>query len=389
MVSKRASTIEYAIRDIVVPATELEKQGHKILKLNIGDPNKYDFDTPQFIKDALADAVNGGQNWYSASQGTEEVRNAIAEREKKLKCVDVDPDRIIVTSGVSEGLLFLFGSLVEDGDEVLIPGPSYPPYISFVKFFGGRPVEYRTIEEEGWEIDLDDLERKITDRTKAMVVINPNNPTGACYSEHVLKKIVDIAAAHEIPIISDEIYDLMTYNEPTSLAKIAKGVPHVLLNGISKVYLAPGWRLGFMAFNKLDELYEACMRQARIRLCANAPIQHAYAKALLGPHEHIEETKKKLLERRDFAWKRVNEINGLSSAKPEGAFYMFPKIEQNRYATDKEWVLELLKQKHVLTVNGSGFGKEYGSGHFRIVYLPPIETLEEAFNRIEEFMKGN
>jgi len=387
MVAKRASTIEYAIRDIVVPAKKLEKQGHEILKLNIGDPIKYDFDTPQFIKDALMEAVEQGQNGYSASDGTEEVRKAIVEREKQVNGITLDPDRIIVTSGVSEALLFLFGSLLEEGDEVLIPGPSYPPYISFVKYFGGIPVEYRTVEEDGWQPDIEDLEKKVNEKTKAIVVINPNNPTGACYDEDTLKKIVDVAAAHKVPLISDEIYDLINYKPYKSLSSVAGDVPHITLNGISKVYLAPGWRVGFMAFSGLDELYEACMRQARIRLCANNPCQHAYAKALLGPTDFIEETKKKLLERRDFAWKRANEIEGISSAKPEGAFYMFPKLEQNRYSTDKEWVLELLHKKHVLCVNGSGFGKEYGSGHFRIVYLPPMETLEEAFTRIEEFMK--
>jgi len=388
MVAKRASTIKYAIRDIVVPATKLEKQGHKILKLNIGDPNKFDFDTPQFIKDALAEAVADGQNGYSASAGTEELRNAIVTREKKVKDVSLDPDKIIVTNGVSEGLMFLFGSLIEAGDEVLVPGPSYPPYISYVKFFGGVPVEYRTDEENGWQPDVDDIASKISDKTKAFVCINPNNPTGALYSKSTLKAMADIVAPHNIPIISDEVYDLMNFSEVSSMSSVAKDLPLILLNGMSKVYLCPGWRIGSMAFQNCNDLYDACIKQARIRLCANNPCQHAYVQALSGSHDHIKETNTKLKERRDFAHKRLNEIEGISTAKPEGAFYIFPKIEQNRYATDKEWVLELLNQKHVLTVFGSGFGEEYGSGHFRIVYLPPIETLEEAFNRIEEFMKA-
>jgi len=386
----RAKHIKYAIRDIIVPAAELEKKGHDILKLNIGDPDQYDFDTPQFIKDALAEGVKDRKNnAYSASDGTEELRNAIVTREKRVKGINLDPDKIIITNGVSEGLMFLFCAMVGEGDEVLIPGPSYPPYISYVKMLGAKPVEYKCDESNGWHPDVDDIAKKINEKTKAFVCINPNNPTGAMYSEKTLKAMVDIIAPHNIPIISDEIYDLLTFKDNVAhMSSVAKDVPLILLNGMSKVYLSPGWRMGSMSFScGCEDIHDACIRQARIRLCANAPAQYAYAKALLGPDDHIKKTVEKLRERRDFAYKRLNEIDGLSTAKPEGAFYIFPKIENNKYKDDKEWVLELLHQKHVLTVFGSGFGEEYGKDHFRIVYLPPMETLEKAFNKIEEFMK--
>ncbi|MDP7282088.1 MAG: aminotransferase class I/II-fold pyridoxal phosphate-dependent enzyme [Candidatus Undinarchaeales archaeon] len=385
----RCDHIKYAIRDIIAPAEELEKQGKKILKLNIGDPDQFDFDTPQFIKDALVEAVKDHtNNGYTASAGSEMLRTAIADREKRFKRVDLDPNKIIVTNGVSEALMFLFCALVGKGDEVLIPGPSYPPYTSYVKMLGAKPVEYKCDESNGWQPDVDDIASKISDKTRAFVSINPNNPTGALANEKTLKKMVDVLAPTGIPIISDEIYDLMTFKEPAHMSAVAKDVPLILLNGMSKVYLSPGWRIGSMAFRGgCDEIFEACMKQARIRLCANGPAQFAYAKALMSDHSHIKPTVEKLRERRDFAYKRLNEIDGLSAAKPEGAFYIFPKIENNKYKDDKEWVLELLKQKNVLTVFGSGFGQEYGKGHFRIVYLPPMETLTKAFDKIEEFMK--
>jgi len=388
LVSERSQTIEYAIRDVVVEANKVEAAGNTVLKLNIGDPNAYDFDTPQLIKDALIEAIQEKGNGYSASDGIIEVREAIVEKERKQNNVTLDPNKIILTNGVSEGLLFLFGSMIENGDEILVPGPSYPPYISFVRYFGGEAIEYRTIEEEGWQPDLNDLESKITEKTKAVVIINPNNPTGAAYSKATLQKIIDIIAPHNIPIISDEIYDQMTYGTHTSPCSLSPDIDFIQMNGISKCYLAPGWRLGNLAFSeRLGDLYEACMKQARIRLCANRPVQYAYAQALRGDHSHIKNTMKKLVKRRDFAYKRLNEIEGISTAKPEGAFYIFPKIEDPKWQDDKQFVLDLLREKHVLFVHGSGFGKEYGSGHFRSVYLPPVETLEIAFTRLDEFMQ--
>ncbi|NPA75758.1 MAG: aminotransferase class I/II-fold pyridoxal phosphate-dependent enzyme [Euryarchaeota archaeon] len=387
--SIRSKRIEYAIRDVVVPAKELEKKGIEVLKLNIGDPIKYDFKTPEHIRKAAAEAVMNSRSEYSPSEGLLELREAIVDKEKGYG-VDITTDDIVVTTGVTEALMLIFAAALDPGQEILVPGPTYPPYITYPTFYDGIPKTYRTVEEDGWHPDPDDIRKKISRKTKAIAVINPNNPTGAYYDERIIREIADIAAENDIFMISDEIYDKMLYdNEFVSPAKIAKDVPMIILNGISKVYLAPGWRIGYLAIRdvdgKLEDIRDGIMRQARARLCANTPLQLGYLAALKGPQDHIKKTMDKLRERRDYVAKRVAEIDGLSVVPPKGAFYMFIKVDGCR--DDKKFVLELLREKHVLTVHGSGFCPIYGKGHFRIVNLPPVEYLEEAFNRIEEFMK--
>ncbi|MDK2869946.1 MAG: alanine-synthesizing transaminase [Pyrococcus sp.] len=389
--SKRALSVEYAIRDVVLPARELEKKGIKVIRLNIGDPVKFDFQPPEHMKEAYCKAIKEGHNYYGDSEGLPELRKAIVEREKRKNGVDITPDDVRVTAAVTEALQLIFGALLDPGDEILVPGPSYPPYTGLVKFYGGKPVEYRTIEEEDWQPDIDDIRKKITDRTKAIAVINPNNPTGALYDKKTLEEILNIAGEYEIPVISDEIYDLMTYEgEHISPGSLTKDVPVIVMNGLSKVYFATGWRLGYMYFvdpeNKLSEVREAIDRLARIRLCPNTPAQFAAIAGLTGPMDYLKEYMKKLKERRDYIYKRLNEIPGISTTKPQGAFYIFPKIEEGPWKNDKEFVLDVLHNAHVLFVHGSGFG-EYGAGHFRAVFLPPIEILEEAMDRFEKFMK--
>jgi tyrosine/nicotianamine family aminotransferase len=391
--TKRVRTIEYAIRDIIVHAKNVEKKGKKIIYLNIGDPVKYDFDTPEHVKQALFKAVKEGSNWYSPSEGLQELREAICEKEKRVNSIEVLPENVIVTQGVSEAIQMVMAAIVDEGTEILVPGPSYPPYVSYVNFFGGIPVPYKTVEENGWQPDIDDLKSKINDKTRGIVVINPNNPTGALYSERVVKKIVDLAGEHNIPLLSDEIYDRITYEkEFVSTSHIAKDVPVIGLNGFSKTYLMTGWRLGYIYFHdshgQLSELKECVEKEARIRLSANTPIQKAAIAALRGPENHIKELVKKLRERRDFSWKRLNKIEGISCAKPEGAFYVFPKVNGigSKWKTDEKFVLQLLEETGVLLVHGSGFGVPHGSGHFRGVFLPPIETLEIAFDKLEQFM---
>ena len=387
--SQRAIRIEYAIRDVVVPATELEKKGIEIIKLNIGDPIKYDFKTPPHIREAAAKAVMDSRSEYSPSEGLPTLREAIVEKEKKYG-VDITTDDIIVTTGVTEALMLIFAASLNPREEILVPGPTYPPYITYPAFYDGVPKTYRTVEEDSWQPDIDDIRKKITPKTKGIAVINPNNPTGAYYDEKTIKEIGDAAAEHDLFLISDEIYDKMLYDDTfTSPAKIVKDVPMFILNGISKVYLAPGWRIGYLAIrdvnNELEQIRDGIMRQARARLCANTPLQLGYLAALKGPQEHIRETMEKLRKRRDYVMKRVEEIEGLSVVPPKGAFYMFIKVDNCK--DDKRFVLDLLQKKHVLTVHGSGFCPIYGKGHFRIVNLPPVEYLERAFDRIEEFMR--
>lgn len=392
-ISKRVQNLEYAIRDVVGHARELEKKGRDVIYLNIGDPLLFDFETPEHVKAALIQAVKDDFNEYSPSEGLPELRDAICEKEKKVGDIDVLPENVIVSNGVSEGIQMVLAALVDDGSEILVPGPAYPPYISYTEFFGGKAVLYRTIEEDGWQPDLDDVRAKINDSTRALVVINPNNPCGALYDKKVVKALTDMAGEYGIPVISDEIYNQLAYDELVSTANIAKDVPVIGLNGFSKVYLMTGWRLGYVFFtgrneHLLDELRENITKEARIRLSANTPVQKAAVAALRGPQTHISSMVKKLRERRDFSYKRLNEIDGISCTEPKGAFYFFPKVEGvgSRWVNDMAFVSDLLDNTGIVFVHGSGFGTAYGSGHFRGVFLPPINVLEKSFDRLDSFM---
>lgn len=395
-VTERVQSIQYAIRDIVVNAKELAKTGKKIYYLNIGDPVAFDFDTPLHVKQALVRAVEEGANSYSPSEGLLELREAIRAKERRVNDVDISADDIIVTMGISEGIHMILAALVDAGDEILLPGPTYPPYIAYTKFYGGEPVTYETVEENGWQPNIDDLRSKISGRTRGIVIINPNNPCGALYKEKTVKEIISLAGENEVPVISDEIYDQIVYDEKfVSTAHLAKDVPVIGLNGFSKAYLMTGWRLGYIYFheqnNKLQELKQCIQKEARIRLCANTPVQKAGVAALTGPQDHLEDMMEKLRERRDYTWKRLNEMEGISCAKPEAAFYLFPKIHGvgSRWRSDREFVLELLKETGVLFVHGSGFDPIYGADHFRGVFLPPFEILEQAFDQLQRFMEKN
>ena len=389
-------TIEYAIRDIITYARQVAKTGKKIYYLNIGDPNAFDFDTPTHIKQALIKAVEEGSNAYSPSEGLPELRQAISQKEKRINGVDVAPEDIVVTSGISEGIQMVMAALIGSGDEILLPGPTYPPYLSYAKFFDGKPVTYETLEENGWQPNVDDLRRKITERTRGIAIINPNNPCGALYEEKVVKQMLDLAGEYDVPVLSDEIYDQLVFGKKfVSTAHLAKDVPVIGLNGFSKAYLMTGWRLGYLYFHsqegQLEELKQCVEKEARIRLCANTPVQKAGVAALNGPQDHLKVVVEKLRGRSNYAWNRLNEIEGISCAKPEAAFYVFPKIHAvgSRWKTDLDFVLDLLNETGVLFVHGSGFDPVYGAGHVRGVILPPIEKLEQSLNEVERFMNKN
>ena len=387
-VSKKVAGVEYAIRDIVVAARKVQQKGMKVDYLNIGDPVQFGFQPPDNVRQALIDAINKGENYYSSSEGLLELRQEIAKKEN-VKGFSITSEEIIVTNGVSEGLDMVIASIVEDGDEVLLPGPYYPPYASYVRLHGGIPVEF-AVDLNNSTPDIDDIKSKITSKTVAICLISPNNPTGVVFNEKSLKELVDIANQHNLYIICDEIYDQIVFDEKfVGIGKVAGDSPVIILNGFSKVHLMSGWRIGYIAFNqssKLDALRENLPKLARVRIATSLPVQHAALASLRGPQDYIGNFVSEIKKHRDFVVKRLNEMPGISCPNPKGAFYAFPKIEDKKFGTDKEFVTKLLESKGVLTVHGSGFGEKYGSGHFRLVYLPNMKVLDSAMNKIEEFV---
>ena len=398
-VTTRASQIEYAIRDVVVPATALEAKGHNILKLNIGDPLAYPgLPTPTHMIDAYQKAIIDQKNGYSPAYGIESLRNAIAEdeRSKINGGWNCSPNDVYICHGVTEALQIIFAAYLSDGDEVLAPGPHYPPYMAYPQVYGGKTVEYRLDPENGWSIDMEDLKSKMNDKVKLLVLINPNNPTGNVISEDELDSIIDLVSNYEnCTIISDEIYDRLNFNgDHFSTASRSQYVPVITLNGVSKVYYAPGWRIGYMAFhdpkNNSIDVKDGIERLLRSRLCASTPAQYGYLAGLQGEDSWMNTYLAKIKKSNDYCIDRINNINGLSVQPPQGAFYMFVKLtDPYWYENDKKFVLELLHEEHVLTVHGSGFSKKYGKGHFRIVFLPTQEILKDALDRIENFLSNN
>jgi aspartate/methionine/tyrosine aminotransferase len=387
-VSKKVIGVEYAIRDIVLAARKVEQKGMKVDYLNIGDPVQFGFQPPDNVKQALIDAINNGENYYSSSEGLLELRQEIAKKEN-AKGLSIGADEILITNGVSEGLDMVISSIVEEGDEVLLPGPYYPPYASYIRLHGGIPVEF-AVDLDNSTPDIEDIKSKITSKTVAICLISPNNPTGVVFNEKSLKELVNIANQNNLYIICDEIYDQIIFDEHfVGIGKIAGDSPVIVLNGFSKVHLMSGWRIGYIAFNqspRLEALREHLPKLARVRIATSLPVQHAALESLRGPQGYISDFVSEIKKRRDLVVKRLNEIPGLSCSTPKGAFYAFPKIENNRFGTDKEFVTNLLETKGVLTVHGSGFGEKYGSGYFRLVYLPDLKVLNSAMNKIEEFM---
>ena len=391
--SRRSLGMNYAIREVIVPAAEAEKAGKKLYRLNIGDPNKWDFETPEYFKQTLREAVDRVDNGYGDSQGEMDLRQAIVQREKEKNGITISTDDVYVTAGVSECIEVMMGTFLEPGDEVLVPGPGYPSYMQYIHFFEGRTVPYRQIEEEDWKPDMDMIRKRITNRTKAMVLINPNNPTGAVYDPKDIREFGDIAAEYDIPLISDEIYDKIVFDgEFHSASRLKSDVPRIILNGFSKVNLMPGWRMGYCYFmdesGLMDEIRTGMMKQFRARICPNVPCQAAAQASLQGPQDYIVDMNKKLKERAEYSYKRLNERPLISTRKPKGALYMFPHIDLKGtpWKTDKDFVFVLIREEGVVFVHGSGFCEEFGQDHFRSILLAPQPVLEEAFDKMEKFI---
>ena len=392
-VSERAARIEYAIRDVVVPATALEAEGHNIIKLNIGDPIAYPgLPTPDHMIHAFQDSLARGETGYSPSYGLPLLRNAIAKDEQS-KGWNCSPDDVYVCHGVTEALQIIFAATLEEGTKVLAPGPHYPPYMAYPQLFGAETIEYRLDSNDGWKVDFSDIEAKMDGDVRLLVLINPNNPTGNVAGSEEIDKLISIAEKWpNCMIIADEIYDGLDFTEThSSVASRSNTVPVFTLNGVSKVYYAPGWRIGYMALHdptgRLSAVRDGIERLLRSRLCASTPAQMGYLAGLEQPKGWMDTYSQKVVEQRDLCLQRISEIDGLEVQAPGGAFYMFVRLTDPMWANDdKKFVLDLLHEEHVLVVHGSGFSAEMGNGHFRLVYLASTDVLNDAFDRINRFL---
>jgi alanine-synthesizing transaminase len=392
--TKRALNIEYAIRDVVVPATELEAQGHTIIKLNIGDPIAYPgLPTPSHMVEAFSKALADGRNGYSPSYGLPELREAIANDERS-KGWPASADDVYVCHGVTEALQVLFQATLEEGNQVLAPGPHYPPYMAYPQMYGAETIEYRLDSGDGWSLNFDDIEAKMNEEVRLFVLINPNNPTGAVVGQDDVDKLLEILQRWpKCILVADEIYDGLDFsNNQVSAASRTNSTPVVVLNGVSKVYYAPGWRIGYMAIHDptsvLGSVRDGIERILRSRLCASTPAQLGFLAGLQQDRSWMKQYSDTVKERRDVCLSRIAEIEGLEVEAPEGAFYMFVRLTDERWKNnDKQFVLQLLHEEHVLLVHGSGFSREKGKGHVRLVFLPDVATLNTAFDRIDAFLQ--
>ena len=388
----RLDNVRYAIRDLASVADEVTRQGHKVLSLNVGDPNIFDFQTPPHLIEAVYKAMRENRNGYAPSPGIPEALESI-RAEAARKGISSVQD-VFVTSGASEAVDICLTALVNPGESILTPSPDYPLYSAVLCKLGIPVVTYDLNEDDGWQPDLFDLQRKITSRTRALVLINPNNPTGALCSRRMLELVADLARRNNLVILADEIYDKLILGDDRerdahiSIAAVAPDVPVVTFGGLSKNYLAPGWRIGWGIVsgdaNAVKPYVEGIHRLLRSRLCANHPEQYAIKAALDGPQDHLVETRAKLRARRDLTVRWCNSTPRMSCVSPRGAFYAFPSLQINE--GDDIFVKELCRQKHVLVVHGSGFGQKPGSRHFRIVFLPDEPTLSKAYESIGQFI---
>jgi alanine-synthesizing transaminase len=385
----RMANVRYAIRDLAVLADEVARQGHKILYLNIGDPCKYDFPTPPHMIEAVHKAMVDGYNGYAESLGIAPAVAAIRAQAERHGFKDIQS--IFVGYGSGEVIDSVLTALLNPGDNVLTPNPEYPLYGAIIAKLDCVMNAYELDEANGWQPDLADMERKINSRTRAIILINPNNPTGAVYSRKTLEAVAELARKYNLLVLADEIYDKLIIDddaEHVSIATLAPDVPTVTFNGLSKAYLAPGWRIGWGIATGSAELIKPFMESVhkllRARLSAPHPLQFAVQPALEGPQDHLKTVKEKLRKRRDLTVEWARRTHRVNLVAPKGAFYAHPSLDIPE--DDLTFVRELLQQKHVLCVHGSGFGQKPGTKHMRIVFLPEEAVLAKAYEQITEFM---
>jgi alanine-synthesizing transaminase len=393
--SKKLHGVCYDIRGPVhKKAKQLEDEGHKILKLNIGNPAPFGFDAPD---DILKDVIHNlpTAQGYSEANGIYSARVAVMQYYQQRGLMGVSVDDIYIGNGVSELIVMSMQGLLDSGDEILVPSPDYPLWTAAVNLSGGNAVHYTCDEQSDWYPDLDDIKAKITSNTRGLVLINPNNPTGAVYEKAFLEQVIALAQEHHLIIFSDEIYDKVLYDGAvhTSIATLTDGVFCLTFGGLSKNYRIAGFRAGWMVLSGpkylASEYVEALDMLASMRLCANVPCQHAIQTAL-GGYQSIDELVVpggRLYDQMDLSWRMLNDIPGVSCTRPKGAMYLFPKLDVKKFSihNDEQFVLDFLNEKKILLVHGRGFNYHLPD-HFRIVFLPHEEQLKAAIGSLEQFL---
>jgi len=391
-IARRIDNVAYAVRDVVALARQAEAAGKTIISLNIGDPCQFDFRTPEHVVEAIVRALRNNETSYTASEGLPEAREAVrrdAEERKGIRGVR----EVFIGHGASEPIELLLGAILEKGEGVLVPSPGYPLYSAVLAKLDARAVHYKLDESHGWQPDADQIERAVDAGTRAIVLINPNNPTGSVADRETLEAVLEVAARHRLVVLSDEMYDRMLIDDETSFvatAALRDDIPIATFGGLSKVWLGPGLRIGWSIFsgpqNVLAPVLEAMGQLVRARLCANHPGQCAIKPALEGPNPHIAEVNAVLRRRRDLTVSRLNAIPGWSCVPPRGAFYAFPRFSLGALK-DTELVRDMILEHGIVMVHGSGFGQEDWN-HVRIVFLPQESLLETAYARIAEYSRG-
>ena len=384
----RTENITYAVRDIVVLANEVARQGKEMLYLNIGDPNQFDFSTPDHLVEAMYTALRDNQNGYAPSSGIKIAVESV-EREAQRKGIRNIRD-IFITTGASEAIDLCLTALVNKGENVLTPSPGYPLYTAVLAKLEAIENPYFLDESNGWQPNIADIASKINEKTRAIVLINPNNPTGSNCSRELLNELVALASEKNLVLFSDEIYDKLLFDgeEHVSTASLNSDAPVITFGGLSKNYLGPGLRIGWGVISGnesfLSDYIEAINKLLRARLCANHPLQYAVKHALEGTQAHFEHVLSRLTCRRDMTVEMLNDIEGISCVTPKGAFYAFPRLHID--GNDSDFVAGLIKETGVVVVPGSGFGQVPGTKHFRVVFLPPENILEKAYRQIAAYM---
>ncbi len=389
-VAQRVGRFQYAIRQVVAEAQKVEAAGRKVRYLNIGDPVAFGFRTPEPMIAAVERAMRDGHNGYTPSPGIPAARDAVAA-EYTRRGVPTTADRVLITTGTSEGIDLALSALVDEGDEVLVPAPTYPLYTAVIAKIGATPLYYRKDPARDWMPDLDHLRRLVTPRTRALVVIDPNNPTGAVYPAEVRRALIAFAETHGLVIIADEVYGDLAYDGPAPLlGTLDLDAPIISFSSLSKAFLAPGWRTGWLVVGRstrLDPALAAVKKLADGRLCSPGPMQYAVVEALTGDRSHQEPLRRDLRIRAELTAARFNAMEGMRCVVPRGAFYAMPSVSLPPGKTDEDYVLSLLRATGILCVYGSGFGMPAEGGFFRVVCLASPAELSAIYDDVAAFTR--